>query len=457
MLDVFAEQRVAASLDGGGDDQGVTERQSVIAREGHGGGVRVQSDGKDVIERRAEQPKREFDVRPVDDEACGGRRNLARHPPGQPKACFARPKRGRGVKFVTVTVGQHFQTGDFPPVRTSPLNGGVAWRPGRPIWYSRSRSNSQERIADDLLLRVEPSFTRRMPDPGGGWPCSCLATPALAADEAESAPRGRAVTVLKAAKYCFNNNVEVSGIVLAREETSVRPEKLGSKVSEIMADAGDTVTAGQVLARITPPEGGSITVQAPVAGLISQSSAQIGGIVGGQGRGAVLDHRASEYRPRRPGAGEGYRQDSRSARAARIKIIGAGDVDARVRRIAPTIEPNSQLGQVFIGITPARRFLVNSSGRALIKTGQSCDIAVPLTSILYGRAGTVVQVIRRGRVETRRVETGLMAAGQVEIKDGLVGRRHRRRPRRRAAARRRSGAAGRRRRRRSSLGNCRAD
>ena len=30
-----------------------------------------------------------------------------------------------------------------------------------------------------------------------------------------------------------------------------------------------------------------------------------------------------------------------------------------------------------------------------------------------------MQVIRRGRVETRRVETGLMAAGQVEIKEGL--------------------------------------
>ena len=97
---------------------------------------------------------------------------------------------------------------------------------------------------------------------------------------------------------------------------------------------------------------------------------------------------------------------------------------------------------MFIGITPARRFLINSSGRALIKTGQSCGIAVPLTAILYGSAGTVVQVIRRARVETRRVETGLMAAGQVEIKEGLVegdivvarGRR--------AAPRRRSGARG---------------
>jgi len=32
----------------------------------------------------------------------------------------------------------------------------------------------------------------------------------------------------------------------------------------------------------------------------------------------------------------------------------------------------------------------------------------------------VVQVVRRHRVETRRVEVGLMSGGQIEIRDGLV-------------------------------------
>ncbi len=88
--------------------------------------------------------------------------------------------------------------------------------------------------------------------------------------------------------------------------------------------------------------------------------------------------------------------------------------------MAPTVEPNSQLGQVTIAMTPNRRLLVNSSGRALIKTSQSCSVAVPLTAVLYGTAGTVVQVVRRERVETRRVEVGLMSGGQVEIRDGLA-------------------------------------
>jgi HlyD family secretion protein len=45
---------------------------------------------------------------------------------------------------------------------------------------------------------------------------------------------------------------------------------------------------------------------------------------------------------------------------------------------------------------------------------------VPLTAILYGTAGTVVQVIHRDRVETKHVEIGLMSGGQVEVRDGLT-------------------------------------
>ena len=45
---------------------------------------------------------------------------------------------------------------------------------------------------------------------------------------------------------------------------------------------------------------------------------------------------------------------------------------------------------------------------------------MPLTAVLYGSAGTVVQVVRRARIETKRVEVGLMSGGQIEIRDGLA-------------------------------------
>ena len=92
-----------------------------------------------------------------------------------------------------------------------------------------------------------------------------------------------AVTVLKAAKSCFDNIVEVSGLVIPREETAVRPDRPGLKVAEILADAGDSVTAGQTLARLTLPEGGTAQVQASVAGLIANSTAVIGAVASGRG------------------------------------------------------------------------------------------------------------------------------------------------------------------------------
>ena len=247
-----------------------------------------------------------------------------------------------------------------------------------------------------------------------------LATsPALAADEPD-APKGATVTVLKAAKSCFDDIVEVSGLVIAREETAVRPDRPGLKVAEIMAEAGDIVTAGQTLARLNLPEGGTAVVQAPVAGLVESSSAVVGAMASPRGEALFSIIARSEFDLVGLVPVEGIAKLAVN-QPARIKVIGAGEVDGKIRRIAPTVEPNSQLGQVFLGVTTNRRLLVNSSGRALIKTGQSCNnVSVPLTAILYGTAGTVVQVVRRGRIETRRVETGLMSSGQVEIRDGLA-------------------------------------
>ena len=124
----------------------------------------------------------------------------------------------------------------------------------------------------------------------------CLAaSAAFAADEAAAQPKGAAVTVLKAAKSCFGNIVEVSGIVIPREETQVRPERMGLKVAEVLVEAGDGVTAGQTLARLTLPEGGTALVQAPVAGLISASTAAVGATASGKGEALFSIIARSEF------------------------------------------------------------------------------------------------------------------------------------------------------------------
>lgn len=240
--------------------------------------------------------------------------------------------------------------------------------------------------------------------------------PARAADD--DAPKGPAVTVLKVAKSCFSDIVEATGTIIAREESSVRPERPGLKVTEVLAEAGDTTTAGQVLARLALPEGGTLQVTAPVAGVIATSTAQIGNLASAKGEALFTIVARSEYDL----VGLVATTDVRKLavnQPATVRIAGSGDIEGKIRRIGPTVEPNIQQGMVYIGISSQKRLLLNASGRALIKTGQSCNVAVPLTAVQYSSAGTVVQVIRRNRVETKRVEIGLMSGGNIEVRDGL--------------------------------------
>lgn len=244
-------------------------------------------------------------------------------------------------------------------------------------------------------------------------------TRAAEAPAATDAPQGAAVTVLKASKFCFPNQVEAFGILIPREETMVRAERPGSKVAEILAEPGETVTAGQNLAKLTTPEGGAVMVQAPVAGLLLNSTATIGAVASPRGETLFSIIARSEFDL----VGMVPTQDLPKLavnQPARIRIVGVGEVEGKVRRISATIEPNSQLGQVFVSITTNRKLFVNGSGRAIITTGKSCGVSVPLTAVLYGSAGTVVQVVRRAKIETKRVEVGLMAGGQVEIREGLA-------------------------------------
>lgn len=240
--------------------------------------------------------------------------------------------------------------------------------------------------------------------------------PAGAAED--DAPKGPAVTVLKVAKSCFSDIVEATGSIIAREESSVRPERPGLKVTEVLAEAGQTITAGQVLARLALPEGGTLQVTAPVAGVIATSTAQIGNFASAKGEALFTIVARSEYDLVGLVATTDMRKLAVNQQAT-VRIAGSGDIDGKIRRIGPTVEPNIQQGMVYIGISSQKRLLLNASGRALIKSGQSCNVAVPLTAVQYSSAGTVVQVIRRNRVETKRVELGLMSGGNIEVRDGL--------------------------------------
>ena len=50
----------------------------------------------------------------------------------------------------------------------------------------------------------------------------------------------------------------------------------------------------------------------------------------------------------------------------------------------------------------------------------TCAVAVPLSALLFGPDGSVVQMIRDNRVETRRVTVGIFAKNSVQIREGVT-------------------------------------
>src|SRR5439155_5693992 len=92
-------------------------------------------------------------------------------------------------------------------------------------------------IADDSPRPARGLSRKRLAPIAAALFCLTL-HPSLAAEEVDApkdTPKGAAVTVLKAVKSCFADIVEVSGILIPKEETAVRPELSALTVAKIPA------------------------------------------------------------------------------------------------------------------------------------------------------------------------------------------------------------------------------
>lgn len=110
----------------------------------------------------------------------------------------------------------------------------------------------------------------------------------------------------------------------------------------------------------------------------------------------------------------------KTGQLAQITIAGVGNVKGTVRLVSPEVDKASRLGtvRVFLGESPALR--IGAFGRGTIETAKSVNLAVPSTSILYGRSGPRVQRIVDNRVESVSVETGTRMDALTEIRSGLT-------------------------------------
>src|SRR5688500_18280398 len=111
---------------------------------------------------------------------------------------------------------------------------------------------------------------------GGLLAAATLLSPAAGSAQPSQGvgPVARAGTTVRAARSSFDEAVQVTGALAPRNEVLIRSDREGWQVSQVLVEAGDNVSSGQVLARLRPPDGqrGSDTaVQASSAGVIYAS------------------------------------------------------------------------------------------------------------------------------------------------------------------------------------------
>lgn len=238
-------------------------------------------------------------------------------------------------------------------------------------------------------------------------------------------PAGMAVTVVRSKPACFDDSLKVTGLIVAREEALVRPEVDGYHVSKVLVADGDVVTAGQKLLELVKPDGmppvlpPNAAVTAAVAGiLVSPHPIPIGMPVAARADPLFRIIRDGEF-DFVGDVPQNLFTKIKSGQPVRIETLGSVDTSGVVRNLAPEVDYQSQLGHVQVQITGKRNLRAGSYASATIDTGRSCNTSVPLSAVLFGPKGSVVEVVDSGRIEVRSVQTGLFTGTDIEIRSGL--------------------------------------
>ena len=95
-------------------------------------------------------------------------------------------------------------------------------------------------------------------------------------------------------------------------------------------------------------------------------------------------------------------------------------VSGRVRLISPEITASSRLGAVKISLERNDAIRPGNFARAVIELTRRNGVSVPLSAVVYRGPTALVQVVKDGVVDTRKVTLGIRNDRAVEVLDGLA-------------------------------------
>jgi RND family efflux transporter MFP subunit len=161
---------------------------------------------------------------------------------------------------------------------------------------------------------------------------------------------------------------------------------------------------------VTAPDDGQITSRTVTVGQIAQAGAEML---------RILRNNRIEWRGEVP--------ESRIAGLAAGQPVAVTTADGeqfagKIRVVAPTIASNNRTGLIYVDLGTEHRLKPGMFARGEIEIGASAGFTVPLESIVSADGYSYVFVLGSDHiVARRRIETGAVLDGAMEVTSGLDG------------------------------------
>lgn len=299
---------------------------------------------------------------------------------------------------------------------------------------------------------------------------------ALKKEESSSLPQANLlhVTIVHPQTKMLQQSLRLSGVIVPREDVVVTTELAQVRVTDVSADEGMRVEAGQQLATLDPASlnhqfrelqatssqaerdykrayalrnSGAITkesldqklasykalkaqfddaalklgrarVSAPTAGIIYERLATIGELVSStQPLFRIAKDGEYELEVEITEADLAKVRVGQSARVTMQSV--ATPLEGTVRVVTPHIDPQSRMAKLRISVPQATQVAVGAFGEAELVIASKQVLAVPSSALMQDSGSFVWAVKEDGVVQRVPVNTGIQAGGWVEVRGQL--------------------------------------
>jgi RND family efflux transporter MFP subunit len=203
-----------------------------------------------------------------------------------------------------------------------------------------------------------------------------------------------------------------SGAVSAQEHERLKSEDLAAR-ARVEAAVSDLTAAELKLryTRVLAPDDGVVTSRTVVVGQIAQAGSEML---------RLLRKGRIEWRAEVP---EARMRDVKVGQAARVTTADGAQLLGTVRTVAPTVQSGTRTGLVYVDLPKPEGARPGMFARGEIEVSKSNAITLPLASIVVRDGFSYVFVVNEKQgVERRRIQTGAVRNGRVEVLTGVSAR-----------------------------------